>query len=666
MRKALFYPKLAASNLRTNAKTYLPYLLTCIVTVAMYYIMRSLQQNPGLRTMPGSETLTFTLSLGTVVVALFSLIFLFYTHSFLLRRRKKEFGLFNILGMEKKHISFVLLFETLYTACIALVLGIVLGVVLSRLLFLILLKILHLSVSMPFVFPIEALTDTALLFCGIFLLTFLSSLWQIHLANPITLLKGDQTGEREPRVRWVLLVVGLLSLGSGYYIALTTKDPVTAMMLFFAAVILVIIGTYCLFVTGITALLKLMRRNKSYYYQTRHFISLSGMMYRMKQNAVGLANICILSTMVLAMVSATVSMYVGMEDVLHTRYPNEININDKVNTAESAAVVDETVREMLSQSGLEVENRKAYRYLSFAAVQDVDTFTLRQASPYGTANMMNLCFIPLSDFTAAFEMEVELAPGEALVFSNRNPYREDNLTVSDHTYAVQSGDDRFMDFQVSGAFNMDIVGTYYVVVPDWADVEAMDALQTKAYGEQRSQPRRVVSFDLGGTKEQRVALGTELSSELTKRGFSGSVESRSFNEKFFFAMYGGLLYLGVFLGVLFLMATVLIMYYKQISEGYDDQRRFLIMRQVGLSRKQIRGSIRSQILLMFFLPLLVACIHIAFAFPFITRILAVFNLTNVGLFALFTLAGIAVFGLFYAAMYGLTARVYYRIVGESH
>lgn len=666
MRKALFYPKLAASNLRTNSKTYVPYLLTCIFTVAMYYIMRSLQQNPGLQTMPGSDTLAFTLSLGTVVVALFSLIFLFYTHSFLLRRRKKEFGLFNILGMEKKHISFVLFFEMLYTAIIALVLGIALGVALSRLLFLVLLKILHLDVSMPFIFPMEALTDTAVLFCAIFLLTFLSSLWQIHLSNPITLLKGDQAGEREPRIRWVLLVVGLLSLGLGYYIALTTENPVTAMMLFFVAVILVIVGTYCLFVTGITALLKLLRRNKRYYYQTQHFISLSGMMYRMKQNAVGLANICILATMVLVMVSATVSLYIGMEDVLYNRYPKEISISDRANTGESAAMVDETVQEVLAEYPLEAKDWSVYRYLTFAAVQEEGAFTLdRDANPYDAGHIMNLCFIPQADFFEAFGLDAALSPGEVMVFSNRNPFLHDYLAVSDLRYTVRTGDNRMEKVQVGGAFNADIVGTYFVVMPTWQDVEAMDALQSEAYGDRRSLSRRVVEFDLAGDEAQFEAFGNDLRNQLSENGLVGVVESRSENEQSFFSLYGGLLYLGVFLGILFLMATVLIMYYKQISEGYDAQRRFLIMRQVGLGRKQIRGSIRSQILLMFFLPLVVACVHIAFAFPFITRILAVFNLTNVSLFALCTLGCIAMFGVFYAVMYGLTARVYYRIVGDG-
>ena len=318
-----FFSKLAASNIKKNGKAYIPYILSCVMTVALFYIVKSLSYNPGLKNMVGSSTMMTMMSMCSVIIALFAIVFLFYTNSFLMKRRKKEFGVFNILGMEKSHIAKTMAWENFYVTLISIVGGLVIGLALDKAMFLLIAQVLNEEITLGFFISDKAIISTIVMFCIIFLLILLNSIRQIHTANPIELVTAGNAGEREPKTKWVLAILGLLSLGAGYYIALTIENPLTALVYFFFAVILVIIGTYMLFTAGSIALLKILRKNKKYYYKTKHFTSISGMIYRMKQNAVGLANICILSTAVLVMVSSTSSLMLGLQDVIATRYPND-------------------------------------------------------------------------------------------------------------------------------------------------------------------------------------------------------------------------------------------------------------------------------------------------------------------------------------------------------
>ncbi|SHK14704.1 FtsX-like permease family protein [Desulforamulus aeronauticus] len=655
-----FYAKLAATNLKKNAQTYLPYILTCIGTVMMYYIMVFLSKNEGLGNMAGGSDMQTILSLGSYVIAIFATIFLFYTHSFLIKRRKKEFGLFNILGMEKKHISKVLMFETLYVAVISLGAGLLGGILFSKLIFMVLLKILHFEVPLGFSVSGPALAAVPLLFTGIFLLTLLNTLRQIHLAKPVELLKGGQTGEKEPKTKWPLVMIGTLSLGGGYYISLTTQSPLAALAQFFIAVILVMVGTYCLFTAGSIAVLKLLRRNKGYYYQTRHFTAVAGMMYRMKQNAVGLANICIMATAVLVMVSTTVSLYIGMEDVLRTRYPQNIMITTPVPAHQSAEGLQTAVHEVLAQHRLEGKDMLDYRYAAFAGNQEGDTvITDESKMSNASSSVRQFYVIPLEDYNRLTNRTASLGDNEIMIYSSRNVYKEDTLTVLNRTFTVKERLDSFFENSLDRVL---IMGNYYIVVKDIAVVKAMEKAQAEENGYDPSGYQYYLGFDLDANEADISAVYQDIRTAVGSDYPDSRIESPVAAKASFFAIYGGLFFLGIFLGALFIMATVLIIYYKQVSEGYDDKARFEIMQKVGMSREEVKDSIRSQVLTVFFLPLVTAGIHIAFAFPIITKLLAVLNLTNVGLFAWCTAGTILVFALFYAIVYRLTAKVYYRIV----
>lgn len=657
-----FYPKLAATNLKKNAQTYLPYILTCIGTVMMYYIMVFLAKNEGLEQMAGGSALKSILSLGSYVIAFFSVLFLFYTHSFVIKRRKKEFGLFNILGMEKRHIAKVLVFETLYVAAISLGAGLAGGILLSKLIFMVLLKILHFEVSLDSAASGPALAASLILFGIIFLLTLLNTLRQIHLAQPVELLKGGQTGEREPKTKWPLVVAGSLCLGGGYYISLTTKYPLAALTHFFIAVLLVIIGTYCLFTAGSIAVLKLLRRNRRYYYQTRHFTTVSGMMYRMKQNAAGLANICIMSTAVLVMISTTVSLYMGMENILSTRYPRNIMITSSLTDSQTPDGMRETVRKVLAGQHLESDHIQDYRYLRMTGARQGDTLITDAAkipSDYSREIMKKLYFIPLEDYNRNVGQRDSLDENEILLYSSRGQYDQDTLTVLNRTFTVKQKVNAFLENGADAASN---AGCYFIVVKDMNVLKALFEAWQAGKGAPSFSYTHYLGFDLDVADQTILSTQRELSAALQTDYPDNQVESVAEGKTQFFSLYGGLFFLGIFLGLLFIMATMLIIYYKQVSEGYDDRERFKIMQKVGMSRAEVKQSIRSQVLTVFFLPLVTAGIHVAFAFPIITKLLEVFNLTDTGLFAWCTAGTVLVFALFYTLVYGLTARVYYRIV----
>lgn len=661
MRK-FFYPKLAASNIKKNGRTYIPYILTCIFMVAMYYIISSLARNPGIKDLLGGDTVEYTLVLGGWVVAIFAAIFLFYTNSFLMKRRKKEFGLLNILGMEKKHLSRVIGYETLYIAGISLAFGILLGIVLDKCMFLLILKVLDAPVSLGFYVSFESMLLAGILFAAIFLLIFLNSLRQIRLSSPIELLRGSSVGEKEPKTKWVMAILGVLCLSGGYYLAVTTQNPLTAVSLFFLAVLLVVAGTYFLFMAGSIAFLKLLRKKKSYYYKAKHFTSVSGLIYRMKQNAVGLANICILSTMVLVMVASTSSMMLGMEDIINTRYPYDITVYARAETQAQREAVDAAANRLLEAYGAQKTAEQAYTYLNFSAVREGDTFLVGgEEDLTALERLNNLFFIPVEDYNRLTGDNAQLAEGEILLYSNRDAYEPDTLTVFDRTYRIVGRPDNFLG---NGVMEADIVSSRFIVVRDVEEIVELNDLQRQAYGKNASEFRYFYGFDLDIPEEQQRAFYAELKDSLNSQDLLGIADSRADSRQSFHSLYGGLFFIGIFLGLLFIVATILIIYYKQISEGYDDRERYVIMQKVGMSQAEVKRSIHSQILTVFFLPLITAGVHTAFAFPVISKILALLSMSNTTLFALCTVGCFLVFALLYSLIYALTARAYYRIVSR--
>lgn len=663
--RSFLYPKLAVTNVKKNSKTYIPYLLTGTLTVAMYYIINSIVYNEGIREMPGADSLIQIIGMGTVIVALFSCIFLFYTNSFLMKQRKKELGLYNVLGMGKRHIAKMMIFETLMTAVFDIIAGLICGMVFSKLMFLLLLKISKLNTPLTFIVEPRAIVLTVVLFACIFGVTMLYNMWQVFRVNTIELLHSKNQGEREPKTKWLMTIIGVVCIAAGYGIAIKVENPLEALFMFFVAVILVIIGTYALFAAGSIALLKAMRKNKNYYYKTNHFISVSGMIYRMKQNAAGLANICILSTMVLVMVSTTVSLYAGITNVLITRFPYEFNGETRDASEEDIKTFQDTVRQEAKARGLTVKTELVYQGADLLVLsQGKNKLSLAEPDPNQVSTFMStaaVTVLPVSWYNSMNGDETELADGEAMVYL---PQRNKSLDIAEgkldfggHKFEIIKELDEFMS---SGKEAMLAMDTVYLIVADQEVVQTLVDEASKYQGD------IVMSGSLGynfeGGEKEKEDFTTWMNDRFSDSGFDGYVEIRENYREEFYTFYGGFLFLGIFFGSLFLMATVLIIYYKQISEGYEDKERFQIMQKVGMSKKEVRKSIRSQVVSVFALPLIVAVIHICAAFKLITRLLAVMNLSDVGLFRNCTILTVCIFALMYGIVYGITAREYYRIV----
>lgn len=651
-----FYWKLAFTNLKGNRQVYLPYLLSSVGIIMMFYSINALGQGIDQGALYGGTTVASMMGLGVFVIGLFAVLFLFYTNSFIIKRRKKELGLYNILGMEKRHIAHILFRETLLIAVCSLALGLGLGIVFSRVLFWLLGLLLGTDLAVAFVIPVSAITSTLGLFGLIFLLTLCYNLLQVKLSKPIELLHGGETGEREPKAHWFLAVLGALLLGTGYTMAVTIQDPLSALVFFFVAVILVILGTYLLFITGITAMLKLLKKNKRFYYKTNHFTALSGMLFRMKQNAAGLASICVLFTALLVTVSTTFSLYTSMDGLLRARYPRNVLVSVCDANQEAKDMVRSAVAEKSQELGLTLENVVDREGWNITTARVGDTLHT-QETPTETYAVVNI--FTQSEFERFSGQQVDLAENQVLLFDPANTFPGgDTLHIDDKTYEIVPS-----DYVMPEASTLaQIYEMYYLVVRDETVVENILAPSG-------SDTFPVYSYDFdvaGGDPEDiaalREALGTVDFSgpgvEYEALLFEDSATSR----QSFMELYGGLFFLGLFLGVLFLLGTALIIYYKQVSEGYDDARRFNIMQKVGMSHKEVKQSIHSQILLVFFLPLVMAVLHLAFAFPMLEKILLVMGLANTQLILLSTLGCVAVFALAYLIIYALTARTYYNIV----
>lgn len=659
------YTRLALTNLKNNRKTYLPYILTAALTVMMYYIINALGRSGSI---PDDSALQSCLGIASNIMVVFAVIFLFYTNSFLIKRRKKELGVYNILGMGKRHIAKMLCVETLLTGTVSIGAGLVFGLVFSRLMYLILLKIVRYDVRMSFEVSVPALMAAVGLFLIIFAMTLAYNLLQIRHAKPVELLSGGSQGEKEPKTRWLLTIFGLVMIGIGYYIALTTEAPLAALQLFFVAVVCVILGTYSLFVAGSIALLKALRRRKNFYYKPNHFTSISGMIYRMKQNGVGLANICILSTMVLVIISSTVSLYVGMEDVLSARFSREFSVTIAPESGGQEEKLQELIGSVADEYGVERTNILAYHEGSAAAVRKGKQFDLASDQDYGLAvsSIYEVYLIPLEDYNQMEGEDATLEEDEVLAYDPEGTYGEETLEIADKIYQVKGEPE---ELKIEPKNQTRTVHGIYLIVRDTQEIQEVMAYvrehsgMQKEYLEDATKIEYVTGFDMIGSDKEKADMSQQLQEEIMNAQFPGALcESRELSKESFYLLYGGILFIGLYLGIMFLMATVLIIYYKQISEGYDDRERYQIMQKVGMSKREVRRSIRSQVLTVFFLPLIAAFIHIAVAFKVITKLLATLNLVNVPLFAVCTVVTGAVFAVFYVIVFAVTAKEYYKIV----
>lgn len=665
--KSFFYPRLALTNLKKNSKLYFPYLLTSSFTVMMFYLINYLASHKGLEQMAtGSSTMQIILNLGIIVMVIFSVIFLFYMNSFLMKRRKKEIALYNILGLEKKHIMIMMLCETIITTLISFVMGFLFGIIFSQLVSLVLIHLMGLSTTLTFHISWSSFLVTVIVFLPIYLASYLIHVIQIQLSNPIELLRGSQSGEKEPKTKWLMTIIGLVTLGLGYYIAITIDDPTTAMVLFFVAVILVIIGTYCLFTAGSITILKLLKKNKHFYYQTKHFTSVSQLIYRMKQNAVGLASICILCTCILVMLSSTVSLYFGIEDTI-TAYQQDSFQLKVYGYDDGTLPSDQEFAKFYSQMQTELENHDigidsfihTKRYLVSVRFGNNHILTDKETGNFVVGYLVGMT---QDEYNRAYHQNVQLSDQNILVSSNFFDFG-DTLDIDQQKYPIQE-----VVHQPYLLPNENPTAERNLVVI-MKDEEAIQEMMSHFFGDtiQPTENLSIVYHDQSQEKEAedilRKCLDNFVLETETEQGGISFYRSSLYEVRIMLMeLYGSLFFLGIFLGILFLMATILIMYYKQLSEGYEDQKRFEIMQKVGMSTKEVKQTIRSQVLIFFFLPLIASVIHMAFAFHLITMMFSYIVLSGTEVFITCTIISVIIVAIVYAIVYVFTSRTYYRIV----
>ena len=670
MHKGIF-SRLAKQNIRNNKSTYIPYIITCIFCIAMIYMMEFLRDCPTLdQAVRQADEVRMIVFTGEIVVEIFCIIFLIYSNSFLMKRRQKEIGLYNILGLERNHIGIVMFLETIITSIGSLAGGIAVGIIGSKLALLLLLKLLHIPSVLGFYISVKGIFTCLFMFGIVFLMILFLNLAKIHLSRPVELLRGNNTGEKEPAAKWLMALIGFICLGAGYYLAVTTESPIKAITIFLLAVILVMAGTYLLFTAGSIVILKFLRRRKSFYYRTGNFISISGMLYRMKQNAIGLASICILSTGVLLMISMTVSIYFGMNDIMLNRYPYDVDMSVTSISEDECQTAIEAFEKAIADNKVPVEKSVEEIYLDIVCSKNGDQILIKPTNTIRNSDsVLVLSLLNQAEYERLTGISANLNDGEIFAWYP-SAVQKDSVTVDETEFTVK----KWLDKNPLTC-GEDAVSDNAVLVVTDEDFKKFDEMRTEMYKGVSSAPAGEdltlhLGLDITGSETDKIDFGTpvmEIVKDLKKNGglsenswITSGIRQQEYES--YYADNGSLLFIGIFLGSLFLMGTAMIIYYKQISEGYEDQKRFEIMQKVGLSRREVRSSVRRQILMVFFLPLLMAMLHITMAFPMIRRMLLLFGMTNTKLFIGCTAGTVLIFAVVYGLIYLMTARSYYHIV----
>lgn len=670
MHKGIF-SRLAKQNIRNNKSTYIPYMITCIFCIAMIYMMEFLRDCPTLdQAVRQADEVRMIVFTGEIVVEIFCIIFLIYSNSFLMKRRQKEIGLYNILGLERNHIGIVMFLETIITSIGSLAGGIAAGIIGSKLALLLLLKLLHIPSVLGFYISVKGIFTCLFMFGIVFLMILFLNLAKIHLSRPVELLRGNNTGEKEPAAKWLMALIGFICLGAGYYLAVTTESPIKAITIFLLAVILVMAGTYLLFTAGSIVILKFLRRRKSFYYRTGNFISISGMLYRMKQNAIGLASICILSTGVLLMISMTVSIYFGMNDIMLNRYPYDVDMSVTSISEDECQTAIEAFKKAIADNKVPVEKSVEEIYLDIVCSKNGDQILIKPTNTIRNSDsVLVLSLLNQAEYERLTGISANLNDGEIFAWYP-SAVQKDSVTVDETEFTVK----KWLDKNPLTC-GEDAVSDNAVLVVTDEDFKKFDEMRTEMYKGVSSAPAGEdltlhLGLDITGSETDKIDFGTpvmEVVKDLRKNGglsenswITSGIRQQEYES--YYADNGSLLFIGIFLGSLFLMGTAMIIYYKQISEGYEDQKRFEIMQKVGLSRREVRSSVRRQILMVFFLPLLMAMLHITMAFPMIRRMLLLFGMTNTKLFIGCTAGTVLIFAVVYGLIYLMTARSYYHIV----
>ena len=657
------YLKLSLDGIRKNYRLYIPYILSGTLVIMMFYVLLYLSSSKSLWSMPAASFLAAVLPLGIVVIAVFSVLFLFYTNSFLIKTRAREFGLYNILGMNRHNLSILLFFENAIVFIAALLSGLLFGVAFSKMGELILFKLAEAEADYSLNISYFSLIITALCYLAIYALLFLNSLIKVAKLKPIELLNSSKQGEKRPKGNIILALLGLIILLMAYFLAVYYSGSFTAIFTFFIAVILVIIATYLLFIAGSVTLCGILKNNKSYYYKSNHFISISSLAYRMKRNGAGLASICILLTMILVMISSTSSLYFALDDSINKRYPGDINYTLFYRNYDY--MIEDN--QLVYTDNLVCENISTIKYLESGGC--FTEYGMNNAPVQGYEDASTaldigyLYTISLDEYNRLSNQIITLQDDECLLYTNsRIRYSYETFkTAYSKEYRVKNYVDEFINNHAMYDYEMPCM---IIIVNDlegfYKDNNIITEQGNVVYCKSSTDFDVIEDFD-----ETLENLRQNLSVISEEKVYNRYITSLPDQRSNMLGLFSSMLFLGIMLSFVFILATVLIIYYKQTSEGYEDSERFAIMRKVGLEDGQIRKSINSQMLTVFFCPLIMAGIHLCFAFPFVWSMLNMFGFGNLRLMIIVTAVCYVACAVLYVIIYLFTSRTYYKIVANE-
>ncbi len=676
--KSVLFPKLAVSGIIKNKKIYFPYIFSCIGSVMIYFIIHSLSTSKTVLEIKGGSNLSLILEMGKYVIAFFSLVFLLYTNSFLVRRRNTEFGLYNILGMSKKNIAHIMIWESFIVGSVSLISGLFLGFVFYKALELGLLYFIKADVDFKISFNAESVKYTVIIFIAVFIILLIKSVISLRHSDALELMKAENTGEKKPKANYVFAFSGAAILIAAYIIALKIKSPLEAITLFLVAVLMVIVATYLLFISGSVAACRLLQKNKNYYYKKNHFVSVSSMAFRMKRNGAGLASICILSTMVLVTITSTSALYFGANDSISSRFPmqNQIAVNIKSvgnNNYEKNSIIENEYEKVFEKYGVAPEKTVSYTYADITGLLEnkhIDPDSSGHINDFFIlGNLRYLIFIDENDYNRLMGTDIHLAEGEAKIRTLRCTYKKDSIEMNGVRLRISGTLDGYPVIPTS----MVSATPSILILVKSLDVLTPIESTTDINGDKMLSIYRYFGYDADIPAQASIELHGEMIKALksidflSENGKTDYIEDCYASERNdFYTTFGGLFFIGIIISAMFICALIMIIYYKQISEGFEDRAKYDIMRKVGMTDGEIKKNINSQILTVFFAPLILSGIHLAFAFPAIWKLLQLFNLRNLTPIIITALITFSAFGLIYVFIYKATAQSYFGIVTSSN
>ena len=654
--------KLAVSNLIKNRKLYYPFALAVLLAVTITYLFYSLSLNPNIGKIRGGESISATLALGMVVVTIASGIIVLYANSFVMKNRSKELGVYGMLGLEKRHLISMVFKELLIFGSLTLTAGLGLGALFDKLIFALLLKLMKMKVELVSTFQPIVFILVLIVFGAIFLGLIFINAFRIARMNALQLSREKASGEKKGRFLGFQTILGLISLVAGYYLAITVENPLSAVLIFFVAVLLVIFGTYLLFNAGITVFLQILKKNKRYYYQPNNMISVSNLIFRMKKNAVGLATIAILSTMVLVTMSATTSVFKASETFKKVMNPHDFGITGQNVEKED---IEKLLSQYASDKGLTVTKKEVLTYSNFGvANQEGTKLTIFEKGQNRVQPKTIFMVFDQKDYENMTGQKLALSGKEVGLFTkNKELQGQKELTLNDQTYTIKEEIKKdFILEHVPNQYNILTSDYNYLVVPDlkaFLDQYPNSSIFNQYYG----------GMNVTASEEEQLKIADDYSKfvnnfnrELNKEGSYVYGSNLADSSAQVSALFGGVFFIGIFLSIIFMVGTVLVIYYKQISEGYEDRERFIILQKVGLDQKQIKQTINKQVLTVFFLPLLFAFLHLAFAYHMLSLILKVIGVLDATMMLTVTLSICAIFLIVYVLIFMITSRSYRKIV----